>query len=603
MIAFAIILIIPTVAIGWTSYQTAKSKIHDELLINTTRNIGFLDNQITELITLKILDMNYLSSTINAGMIDGFESVTIREKLDQFIALHPDYENVYFGTNEGLMIRSPEPEVRDESYDPRERPWYISAMEKKGDVVLNDPMVAAATGNVVVIPSKATDDGSGVVGGNLDLSALAHKASLVEIGKEGYVFILDQDQRYIAHPTTPAGEKNTSAHVHKFYESKSGDFIYNFNGEEKEAVFTTNELTGWKIIGTIELSEIDQATSGILYTTLIVIVLSIIAGAAVVFVIVRTITRAFKVVTDATESIAQGDLTEEIPVTSKDELGQLSMAMNAMIGRLRELINEIISSTHNVASASEQLSASTEEIASGSSDQANAAQTVNELVRELSAAIDTVAQNAEDASQLSNQTVSIAQESGLVVEQSIHGMTVINEQMTRLEEDSNRIGEIIEVIDDIAEQTNLLALNAAIEAARAGEQGRGFAVVADEVRKLAERSGKATKQITDIIKGMQNNTGMSVKSVSEAVEKTALIQEAFEKIAGMINESSTKAAEIAAASEEQSAQSREVLQSVETISAASEEAAAATEEMAATTQSLSKLAEDLEQSVSVFRVS
>ena len=122
-------------------------------------------------------------------------------------------------------------------------------------------------------------------------------------------------------------------------------------------------------------------------------------------------------------------------------------------------------------------------------------------------------------------------------------------KMAKLEEDSRKIGDIIEVIDDIAEQTNLLALNAAIEAARAGEQGRGFAVVADEVRKLAERSGEATKEITTIIKVMQENTRQSVQAVSDSVEQSSKTGQAFDQIIEMVNNSSQKVNEIAAACE------------------------------------------------------
>ncbi|GIQ69923.1 methyl-accepting chemotaxis protein [Xylanibacillus composti] len=320
-------------------------------------------------------------------------------------------------------------------------------------------------------------------------------------------------------------------------------------------------------------------------------------------VIAGMIARPMSQVVESLKKVAAGDLRETVPVASKDEVGQLAVSVNEMTANLRSLISTVLANAESVAAASQQISSSTEEIASGSNEQANAAQNMNELFKELSEAISSVAQNAEEASSLSGKTLQVARDGGAVVDSSIAGMDEMNNQMNRLEDDAVKIGDIIEVIDDIAEQTNLLALNAAIEAARAGEQGRGFAVVADEVRRLAERSGEATKQITNIIQGMQNNTNMSVKTASEAVENTKRIGEAFSRIVQMVEESTMKAGEIAAASEEQAAQTSDVMHSIEIISSASEEAAAATEETASTSQSLAELAGDLQKTVSVFKVS
>jgi methyl-accepting chemotaxis protein len=174
--------------------------------------------------------------------------------------------------------------------------------------------------------------------------------------------------------------------------------------------------------------------------------------------------------------------------------------------------------------------------------------------------------------------------------------------MKLLETESNRIGEIVEVIDEISDQTNLLALNAAIEAARAGEQGRGFAVVAEEVRRLAVRSSEATKQIAQIIRGIQENTEKSVLVVAEGVSQSKLTSHAFEEIVKKVNATSNKVTEIAAASEEQAAQAYEVLNAIESVAATSEEAAAAAEETAATSQQLAKMAEELHNSVALFKI-
>ncbi|RST75275.1 methyl-accepting chemotaxis protein [Siminovitchia acidinfaciens] len=370
-----------------------------------------------------------------------------------------------------------------------------------------------------------------------------------------------------------------------------------------------------KLIGIVnQLAEMESASAGETYkaseaayhsTQLIaisVIIIVLIFSIGMGILISRAISRPLNEVVGLVEKVADGDLTKTADIHSKDEVGMLAQSVNTMVLNLRATVQNILSAAENLSASSEQVSASTEEIASASSNQANAAQTMNELFRELSDAINAVAQNTEQAAELANKTIQIAQDGEKVVLSSVDGANVVSEQMSQLEKDSNRIGEIIEVIDDIADQTNLLALNAAIEAARAGEQGRGFAVVADEVRKLAERSGEATKQITTIIKGMQENTALSVKSVQEGLAFTQQSGEAFENIIHMVNDTGNKVTEIAGASEEQAAQSTEVLTFIESISAATEEATASSEETASTAQSLTDLAEELNASVAAFKI-
>ncbi len=338
-------------------------------------------------------------------------------------------------------------------------------------------------------------------------------------------------------------------------------------------------------------------------TTIIIVAVAAAAAAILLaFFISQGIVRSANKLLYLMGKVAGGDLRETVDIQSKDEFGKLSATVNDMVASLRKLIGGTIEAAQSVAASSEEISATTEEIASSSQSQAEAAQTINHLTKDLARGIDEVAKNAEQVSELSIQTRLGAEEGSKAVRESSLGMSKLSEKMGLLEQDSQKIGEIIEVIDEIAEQTNLLALNAAIEAARAGEQGRGFAVVADEVRKLAERSGEATKQIAHIIRGMQQNTVSSVQAVMEASSLSDKTERLIEGIVARVDETSQQITSIAAACEEQSAQSNEVLLSIESIASGSQEAAAAAEQTASSSQMLAELADELNASVSAFKI-
>ncbi|MBM7716131.1 methyl-accepting chemotaxis protein [Bacillus thermophilus] len=393
--------------------------------------------------------------------------------------------------------------------------------------------------------------------------------------------------------------------VQLILEGKQADYLLTINAGllkfQNEMFDGLNEL----MQSETALAEKGQKDAESAYETTLVImtgiiffifILSIVSG----MFIAKMISRPLRQVARLVENVADGDLSETTKIQTKDEVGVLAQSINKMILNLRATIQHILSAAENLSVSSGQVSASTDEAARASTNQANVAQTMNELLKELSDAISSVAQNTEEAVKLAHQTIEIAEDGEKVVQSSVEVSEKVSAQISSLEDGSTKIGEIIKVMDEIAEQTNLLALNAAIEAARAGEQGRGFAIVAEEVRKLAERSVEATDEISRIVKTMQEAIIRSVKSVEEGVIKTKQSGEGFEKIITMIHHTRDKVTEIASASEEQAAQSSEVLSYIETISATTEETAASSEETASTANNLTNLATKLNASVAAF---
>ena len=365
------------------------------------------------------------------------------------------------------------------------------------------------------------------------------------------------------------------------------------------------------------LDEVDAAVNASIFSgtalTLVAIALTVLI---LVLLLNRIINKPLGLLEHAMTRAAEGDLSTEVHYESEDEIGVIIKAQRKMRKGLVELITQFKLTAEQVASAATEIASAAEQSASGAGEQESQAGEVSSSIEQMAATIVESSQNASSATESARNAAEVAGEGGHIVQQTIEGMQAIAESVkassatiAELGKRSDEIGEIIGVIDDIADQTNLLALNAAIEAARAGEQGRGFAVVADEVRKLAERTTKATAEIAGMIKGIQEDTSGAVASMEEGttqveagMELAVKAGDSLTSIVSVVSEVQKMIEQIATASDEQSAAAEQISGNGGNIASVSKQSAESAEQMAATAEQLNRQTDNLNGLVSRFKL-
>ena len=346
------------------------------------------------------------------------------------------------------------------------------------------------------------------------------------------------------------------------------------------------------------------------------IIIGVLLSSVIGLMIARSITSPLAMGVEVANRLARGDLTVDVQVVGKDETGQLMAAMKDMTEHLRSIIGQVTRTSSQVASAAVQLNLTAEQIATGADRVASQAGTVATAGEEMSATSGDIAQNCQMAADGAQRATQAASNGALVVDKtvSVMGEIAVKVQETAatvesLGTRSDEIGKIIGTIEDIADQTNLLALNAAIEAARAGEQGRGFAVVADEVRALAERTSRATREISEMIKAIQNETRGAVTAMEQGVRQveTGTVEaarsgEALRDILEQINAVSMQVSQIATAAEEQTATTAEISNNILLITEVVQQTSHGAQESATAAAQLNGNAEELQCLVQQFKI-
>ncbi|MEI6207459.1 MAG: methyl-accepting chemotaxis protein [Desulfuromonadales bacterium] len=350
--------------------------------------------------------------------------------------------------------------------------------------------------------------------------------------------------------------------------------------------------------------------------TAVALIICIIIGVIQSTIISRMISAPLRDLARKAEQISSGDLNVTVIQASNDEVGHLSGAFATMTRNLRELIGRLTETSQQLSTASAQLRATSEQMSNGTEEVAAQAGTVAVASEEMSATSSDIANNCHMAADSAQQAASTTQKGFDVVRETVAGIRQRGEEarvnarnIESLGQRSDQIGEIVATIEDIADQTNLLALNAAIEAARAGEQGRGFAVVADEVRALAERTTRATKEISGMIKAIQNETKSAIVSMEAGVRGSeqgaaaaAQLEIALQAILEQVNAVSMQVSQIATAAEEQTATTSEITNNIHQITQVVQETSRGAQDAAGEASTLSHQAGELQSIVSKFRL-
>ncbi len=531
------------------------------------------------------------------------------------------FQLTYFGESSGKMNDS-DPSINRDGYDPRSRGWYQEAMGK-GGLIVTKPYLDVAY-NIMVV-TLAQPVSGGVVGGDLSIASLVEDVTKMKLPADGFAIMMHKDGTIIAYkdaakamkPATEIDNDLTNALIEQSKASNGLVAAY-FDNEGRDKLLWAVDIpdTDWELVLVLDKAALEAPLSSLLMTQLGMALLVLVGSILAISWLVSMLLGPLSKVSQALARIADGngDLTQRIKIDANDEVGQLANSFNRFVGSQHQLIGNIRQLANELNADAERSLVTNQAAVDELQRQQQEVTMVATAVTEMASATMEIAGNAENTAAAAQQSAQSSEQGKMLVNktrQSINGLAEEVGQATEvigeLSRHAQAITSILSTIQGIAEQTNLLALNAAIEAARAGEQGRGFAVVADEVRVLSRRTQDSTQQIQSTIETLQQTTARAVSLMQtsqgladNSVQDADQAVRALEEITSAISLISDMAGQIATAAEEQTQVTGEITQNTTAIKDVSDEITAAAMRDLDQAQSLKGRAADLNQQVSTF---
>jgi methyl-accepting chemotaxis protein len=648
IIILVLISFVPVFITGISSYLESKSVLSKKLETTSTQTIREVGRGIDNYFEAMTNLVKLLSNDNNIMEADETEHFQLGKDL---IANMHDSDNkilnIYVGTESGMFHSFPDDL---QGFDYKATAWYKDSMAQPGKVSYSRPYQDAITGLTVVSITTTiikNDQPIGVVGIDINLTSLAEQLSDIQIGDSGYIYIVDPDGYFITHKDDSYIGTDTITETSIWKEvsaNKEGFTSYDFEGEHRFGSYVTSENTHWKIISSMSLSELTNDTKTIKNTFIAILLIMVFISVLASILFTKPMHRNIVAFVSGFRKLDDGNLTAHVAVKSKDEFSMLAGQFNKMVLNIANIVKNVSSSSANVLDSAAELaniaeetnvsisevSRAVEEVAHGAAEQAqysaDGASSVSDLasklnqIEEATNVIDTL---SKDTNQLTKQGLSRVEE--LIQKSDITKTSTaqVSDLVMEMQQSMEKITTISNTIDMITEQTNLLSLNASIEAARTGEAGKGFAVVANEIRKLAEQSKASTVEIKATIDEIQQKTVLSVEAMNQTnnnvreqgivVDQTQIV---FHEIMDAVNNLAERVSEIKDDTSDIAQEKENIVSQIENISAVSEETASASEEVTASTQqiaatmdeitkyaeNLKNLADDLKGKVNQFKI-